>query len=66
MPKLHNPSDEAAFLASVQQGINKAFYKAKQNRRDFENLSKPGYWKEQKARIGKAKSWDAIAEYIAV
>jgi hypothetical protein len=66
MPKLHDPSEEAAFLASVQQGINKAFYKAKQNRRTFEAVSRPDYWKEQKARIDKAKSWDILAEYISI
>jgi hypothetical protein len=67
MPKLQNPAqDEAAFLASVQLSINKAYNKAKQNRRAFEVVSKPDYWKEQKARIDKAKSWDILAEYISI
>jgi hypothetical protein len=65
MPKLQNPTqEEAAFLASVQLSINKAYNKAKQNRRAFEALQNPNYWKEQQARIDKAKSWDIIAEYI--
>jgi hypothetical protein len=67
MPKLQNPQeDDAAFLASVQLSINKAYNKAKQNRRAFEAVSRPNYWKEQHARIDKAKSWDILAELIRV
>ena len=65
MPKLQNPlSDNAAFLASVDQSMKKVFNKAKQNRRAFEQLQNPNYWKEQQARIDKAKSWDIIAEWV--
>jgi hypothetical protein len=66
MPKLQNPQeDNTSFLASVDQSMQKVFNKAKQNKRAFEALSRPNYWKEQKARIGKAKSWDILAEWMA-
>jgi hypothetical protein len=67
MPKLQNPQeDNAAFLVSVDLALKKVHFKAKQARRAYEAVSCPNYWKEQKARIDKAKSWDILAEYIAV
>jgi hypothetical protein len=67
MPKLQNPSsDDAEFLASVNLSMNKVHNKAKQHKKDFEALSRPDYWKEQHARIDKAKSWDILAELIRV
>jgi hypothetical protein len=67
MPKLQNPQeDNAAFLVSVDLALKKVQFKARQNKKDFEALSCPNYWKEQHARIDKAKSWDILAEFIRV
>jgi hypothetical protein len=67
MPKLQNPQeDSASFLASVDLALKKVHFKARQNKKDFESLSRPDYWKEQKARIDKMKSWDILAELIRV
>jgi hypothetical protein len=67
MPKLQNPQeDDASFLASVDASMKKVHFKASQHKKDFESLSRPNYWKGQHARIGKAKSWDILAELIRV
>jgi hypothetical protein len=66
MPKLQNPQeDNASFLASVDLALKKVHFKARQNKKDFESLSRPDYWKGQHARIGKAKSWDILAGWVA-
>jgi hypothetical protein len=66
MPKLQNPQeDNASFLASIDLALKKVHFKAKQAHKAYEVVSHPNYWKEQHARIDKAKSWDILAEYIA-
>lgn len=52
------------FLADVHRAIQPAVRSAQRNNRDLQQLSRPGYWLEQQARIGVARSWDAIAELI--
>lgn len=67
MPKLQNLND-ADFLASVQLSLNKVHNKALQNRRAFEEQSKPDYWKEQNRRKNnpKVKSYDSLTDYILI
>ena len=66
MPKINMQQNEAEFMASVNQALQKVHNKALQNRRSFEEQSKPGYWKEQQARKNnpRVKSYDALADYI--
>lgn len=68
MPKINLQQNEADFLASVNQSLQKVHNKALQNRRSFEEQSKPSYWKEQQARKNnpRVKSYDALADYVLV
>lgn len=68
MPRINMQQNEAAFLASVNQSLQKVHNKALQNRRSFEELSRPDYWKEQQARKNnpRIKSYDALADYILI
>lgn len=52
------------FLADVHRAIQPAVRSAQRGANDLRQLSSPGYWLEQQARIGVARSWDAIAELI--
>lgn len=58
-------TDTDTFLADVHRAIQPAVRSAQRVARDLRQLSRTGYWAEQQARIGVARSWDAIAELIA-
>jgi len=68
MPKINMMQNEADFMASVNQSLQKVHNKAMQNRRSFEDQSKPNYWKEQQARKNdpRCKSYDALTDYVLV
>jgi len=68
MPKINMMQNEADFMASVNQSLQKVHNKAIQNRRSFEDQSNPGYWKEQQTRKNnpRIKSYDALADYVLV
>ena len=67
MPKINLQQTEADFLACVNQSLQKVHNKALQNRRSFEEQSKPGYWKEQARKNSpRVKSYDALADYVLV
>jgi len=68
MPKINMQQDNAEFMASVNQSLQKVHNKALQHKRSFEEQSKPGYWKEQQARKNnpRIKSYDALADYVLV
>lgn len=60
--------DEADFMASVNQSLQKVHNKAKQHKQAFEDHSKPEYWKDQEKRKNnpRCKSYDALTDYILV
>lgn len=57
-------ASEDTFLSELDSITARAARRAQRENNDLAQLSRPGYWLEQQARIGVARSWDAIAELI--
>jgi len=68
MPKINMQQNDAEFMAGVNQSLKKVHNKALQNRRSFEEQSKPGYWQNQNMRKNnpRCKSYDALTDYVLI
>jgi len=68
MPKINMHQNEAEFMASVNQSLQKVHNKALQNRRAFEEYSHADYWQNQNKRKNnpRCKSYDALTDYVLI